>query len=284
RAGEIFGIDVIAAAEFYTNRPGIEIIAHFPDKDDFIRRFKTGIFDSVVKPIKKAKKKQLEGMIARIPDCFAKFAFNAEIKEEDIDRYVRNGISTKGDISVIMWQKYGQELRKRGIADDVKDFQARYTTNLQMLDLPLEIELDLSPDAFVKRILNWGGLPGLSHPTELRRKEGLNNQALIEVIEKLGNIGLQTIEVDGWRNGICPESGRNQTEVFNEMRLNYNSRHPERLPLLFTNGSDDHNQPGEGLELGCGKSRNLKAEFGKYENISLLKQRQKFILSNMKGE
>ncbi|HRR06690.1 MAG TPA: PHP domain-containing protein, partial [Victivallales bacterium] len=185
RAGEIFGIDVIAAAEFYTNRPGIEIIAHFPDKDDFIRRFKTGIFDSVVKPIKKAKKKQLEGMIARIPDCFAKFAFNAKIKEEDIDRYVRNGISTKGDISVIMWQKYGQELRKRGIADDVKDFQARYTTNLQMLDLPLEIELDLSPDAFVKRILNWGGLPGLSHPTELRRKEGLNNQALIEVIEKL---------------------------------------------------------------------------------------------------
>jgi len=282
RAGEIFGIDVIAAAEFYTNRPGVEIIAHFPNKNDFIKRFNSNLFDDLVEPIRKAKKKQLEGMIARIPECFAKFAFKAEIKKEDIDRYVRNGISTKGDISVIMWQKYGQELRRRGLASDVKDFQAKYTTNPQMLDLPLEIDIDLTPEAFVKRILSWGGLPGLSHPTELRRKEGLNNQALNELIEKLGSVGLQTIEVDGWRNGICPETGKNQTELFNEMRLNYNYRHPEKLPLLFTNGSDDHNQPGEGLELGCGKARNLKAEFGKYESIFLLKQRQDLILSKTK--
>ena len=44
-------------------------------------------------------------MIARVPKCFAQFNFNAEITAEDIDKYVRNGVSTKGDISVIMWQK-----------------------------------------------------------------------------------------------------------------------------------------------------------------------------------
>lgn len=277
-AGEIFGIDIVPAIEFYTNRPGIEIIAHFPDKEDFLKKSKSGIFDNVIETIRKAKKKQLQTMIARVPECFAKFAFKAEITDSDIERYVRNGVSTKGDISVIMWQKYGCELRKRGLAEDVKDFQAKYTTNPEMLDVKLEVELDMSPEAFIKRVIAWGGIPGLSHPTELRRKEGINNSGLEKVIEELAANGLQSIEVDGWRNGICPETGIHQTELFNRMRIEYNKKHSDRLPLLFTNGSDDHNQPGEGLELGCGKNKNLRPEFGRYENILSLKERQKIIL------
>lgn len=272
-AGKIFGIDVIPAAEFYTDRPGIEIIAHFPDSEAFLKMLSSGISNHIIEEIRRAKKTQLSAMIARVPDCFVKFAFKAEITEKDIDRYVRNGVSTKGDISVIMWQKYGKELFARGIALDVKDFQAKYTTNPEMLDVPLRTSLDLSPTAFVKRILEWKGLPGLSHPTELRRKEKINNRGLEELIEKLGSDGLQTIEVDGWRNDICPETGIHQTELFNKMRLNYNQRHPERLPLLFTNGSDDHNQPGEGLELGCGKNKNLNPLFGRYSNIQSLRER-----------
>ncbi|NOY76046.1 MAG: hypothetical protein GXP32_09710, partial [Kiritimatiellaeota bacterium] len=30
KAGEIFGVEIIPAVEFYTDRPGIEIIGHFP--------------------------------------------------------------------------------------------------------------------------------------------------------------------------------------------------------------------------------------------------------------
>ena len=283
-AGEIFGIDVIPAVEFYTNRPGIEIIAHFPDKEDFIRKFKRHIFDEVIESIRAAKKKQLKDMIARIPGCFAKFAFDAEITESDIDKYVRNGISTKGDISVIMWQKYGCELRKRNIADDVKDFQAKYTTKKDMLDVELEVELDMCPSSFIRRIIDWGGLPGLSHPTELRKKESINNAGMEKIIEELAAAGLQSIEVDGWRNSICPETGLHQTELFNSIRIKYNQNHPERLPLLFTNGSDDHNQPGEGLELGCGKNNNLNPEFGKYENINTLRERQKIIMRQTNGK
>jgi hypothetical protein len=276
-AGEIFGIDLIPSVEFYTDRPGIEIIGHFPDRKSFLRLLDEKAFDSVVEPIRKAKKIQLQGMLERIPDCFGKLGFKAEIKPEDIDLYLRNGISTKGDISVLMWQKYGSELKTAGLSSDVKDFQARYTTQDKFLNLPLELDLDISPAAMVKRIFELGGLPGIAHPTELRKKEGLGNVELEQIIKDLGDIGLQTLEVDGWRNGICPETGLDQTILFENMRRQYNSRYSERLPLLFTNGSDDHNQPGEGLELGCGRNGNLKPEFGRYENIATLRERWKIL-------
>jgi hypothetical protein len=107
----------------------------------------------------------------------------------------------------------------------------------------------------------------------LRKKEGLGNAVLVKIIEELAEVGLRTIEVDGWRNSVCSETGLSHTELFNKMRLDYNNSHPDRLPLLFTNGSDDHNQPGEGLELGCGRNNNLKPEFGRYENIKVLRER-----------
>jgi hypothetical protein len=277
RAGEIFGIEIIPAIEFYTDRPGIEIIGHFPDIPSFLKLLKSGIPNKVIDPIRKAKKSQLAKMLAKIPDCFAKFALTAEITPDDIDNFVRNGLSTKGDISVVMWQKYSSELREKGLTDDVKDFHAKYTANPDMLDEPMEIDMDLSPEAFVKRIREWGGLPGLPHPTELRKKEGLGNRELRETIERLGATGLQTIEVDGWRNGICPETGIPQTKLLESMRQEYNKKHPERPPLLFTNGSDDHNQPGEGLELGCGQNSNLSPKFGKINNMKTLRQRAKFL-------
>ncbi len=272
-AGDIFGVDVIPAAEFYTDRPGIEIIAHFPSKNDFIAREKAGLFKSVVEELRRSKARQLRGMLERVPDCFSRFSMECEITEDDIARHVRNGISTKGDISVIMWAKYGDELKSRGLVLDVKEFQAKFTTKPEMLDLPLETSLDLSPAAFVRRVLEWGGLPGLSHPTELRTKEGKDNAELFAEIEYLAELGLQTIEVDGWRNKICPECGVHQTELFESMRLEWNKRHPERLPLLFTNGSDDHMQEGEGLEIGSGKNGNLNPEYGLYSNIAALRER-----------
>jgi hypothetical protein len=286
-AGDVFGIDVIPAIEFYTDRPGVEIIAHFTDVNAFCELLETGEAEGVIEPIRNAKKKQLQAMLTRIPDCFSGMGFPAEITPADIDKYLRNGISTKGDISVAMWQKYGAELRAAGIAADVKDFQAKYTTRDEMLNVPLETDMDLSPAAFIKRILSWGGLPGLPHPTELRKKEGLGNCELRKLISELASHGLQSIEVDGWRNGICPETAIYQTELFENMRLEYNRCIPlktdqpheidpgkfRNFPLLFTNGSDDHNQPGEGLELGCGRSRNLNPQFGKYENIEALRKR-----------
>jgi hypothetical protein len=276
-AGRIFGVDVIAAVEFYTDRPGIEISAHFPDAERFLRQLKSGAFAKVCEPIRAAKVRQLSAMMGRVPTCFAALGFKAEITSADIDRYVRNGVSTKGDISVIMWQKYGPELAAAGLAIDVKDFQARYTTQDKMLNLPLELDMDLSPVSFVRRIRAWGGLPGLAHPTELRKKEGLGNDALYKTIVELAEAGLQTVEVDGWRNGVCPETGRLQTDVFEEMRQTYNKEHPQQLPLLFTNGSDNHDQPGEGLELGCGRNGNLRPEFGGYENIASLRKRGKML-------
>ncbi|OGV54696.1 MAG: hypothetical protein A2017_19450 [Lentisphaerae bacterium GWF2_44_16] len=277
-AGAIFGVDVIPAAEFYTDRPGIEIIAHFPDIEHFLELLEGRVFDEIVEPVRRAKKKQLSAMLARVPGCFSKLGFTAEITPPDIDEFLRNGISTKGDISVLMWQKYGPGLAAAAIASDVKDFQAAYTTKDEYLNVPLEINMDISPEAFVRKIRSWGGLSGLSHPTELRKKEGLGNGELKKLIEDLAEAGLQTIEVDGWRNGICPETGLEQTILFDNIRREYNEKHPEKLPLLFTNGSDDHNQPGEGLELGCGRNRNLKPEFGRYENIALLRERQKLLL------
>lgn len=273
RAGEIFGIAVLPAAEFYTDRPGVEILAHFPEVAGFLEQLDRGVMAAVVEPIRNAKRRQLATMVARVPACFAKLGFTAEITAADATRYVRNGISTKGDISVIMWQKYGPQLRAAGLAAEVKDFQARYTTRDEMLNAPLLLDLDLSPAAFIRRIRAWGGLPGLAHPTELRRKEGLNHAALRALLAELAEAGLQTMEVDGWRNGICPETGRSQTEVFDELRREWNAAHPERLPLLFTNGSDDHNQPGEGLELGNGRERNLRPEFGRFENLLRLRER-----------
>jgi hypothetical protein len=277
RAGMIFGVDVVPAAEFYTDRPGIEIIAHFPDAAAFLAQLDRGAFAPVVEPIRNAKKQQLAAMVDRVPACFAQFGFAAEITARDIDRHVRNGISTKGDISVILWQKYGPALAAAGLATDVKDVQARYTTRDDMLNVPLHLDLDLSPAAFVRRIRDWGGLPGLPHPTELRKKEGLDNAALESVIANLAEAGLQTLEVDGWRNATCPETGLPQTDVFEAMRRTWNNAHPEAPPLLFTNGSDDHNQPGEGLQLGCGRNRNLRPEFGRADNLACLRERQAWL-------
>ena len=277
-AGKIFGIDVIPAVEFYTDRPGIEIIGHFPLTEHFLQVLASGCFATVVEPIRAAKKQQLQAMLKRIPACFAGFGFHAEITPEDIRRYIRNGISTKGDISVAMWQKYGPELAAANLAADVKDFQLRYTTKDDMLNLPLRLDMDLSPVAFVRRIRAWGGLPGFAHPTELRKKEGLGNDALYDMIDTLAQAGLQTLEVDGWRNTICPETGKPQTILFDELRQRWNTAHPDCFPLLFTNGSDDHNQPGEGLELGCGKNHNLHPEFGHYGQIRELRQRQQLLM------
>lgn len=278
-AGRIFEIDVVPAAEFYTSRPGVEILAHFPDAGHFLKTLSSGAFDSVVEPVRAAKRTQLSSMMSRVPECFAKFNFKAEITPDDIDRFVRNGVSTKGDISVIMWQKYGPELKRAGIAEDVKDFQAKYTTKDKHLNVPLKLDMDLSPEAFTRRICAWGGLPGLSHPTELRNKESLGNKELKDLVWSLVECGLQSIEVDGWRNRACPETGLPQTLVFDSLRREWNESHPERPPLLFTNGSDDHNQPGEGLELGCGRDRNLRPEFGRHEAILALRERQRLLLS-----
>lgn len=273
-AGKIFRIDVIPAIEFYTDRPGIEIIGHFPDIKNFLKVLDSGAFDEICEPIRKAKGKQLSAMMARVPE----FKFTAKITASDIDQFVRNGVSTKGDISVIMWQKYGTKLAAAGLSTDVKDFHGRYTTKDEMLNVPLELDMDISPEAFVKRIRQWGGLPGIAHPTELRAKEKLGNVELYKIICELAECGLQTLEVDGWRNVTCPESGLAQTEVFEGLRQRYNREHQDKLPLLFTNGSDDHNQPGEGLELGCGKDNNLRPEFGRYDNIINLRNRQKYII------
>lgn len=274
-AGNIFNVTVIPAVEFYTDRPGIEILGFFPDIEHFRQLSAGQEFASVVEPVRAAKKTQLEGMLARIPGCFAKMGFKAEITSLDIELYLRNGISTKGDISVLMWQKYGPQLAAAGISSDVKDFQARYTTQDDYLNLPLELDMDLSPQAFVRCIRHWGGLPGLAHPTELRKKEGLGNAALYQVICDLAAVGMQFVEVDGWRNGVCPETGLNQTDLFEQMRLRYNHEYPNALPLLFTNGGDSHNQPGEGLDLGCGRNNNLRPEFGTVDVVEQLRERQR---------
>jgi 3',5'-nucleoside bisphosphate phosphatase len=280
-AATIFKIEIIPAIEFYTDRGGIEVIGHFPDIKAFISLLDSGEPDKIIEPIRQAKQQQLQAMLKRIPSCFAKLGLDAEITPKDIAHYLRNGISTKGDISVAMWQKYNDKLLENDLAEDVKNFHTLYTSQDNQLNVKLEIDLDLSPEAFVRRIRDWGGLPGLPHPGELRKKEGLDNNALREVIETLAACGLQTIEVDGWRNGICPETGMNQTELFNQLRLEYNESHPDCLPLLFTNGSDDHNQPGEGLELGCGCNNNLRPEFGKYENIIKLRERQHKLMTKI---
>jgi hypothetical protein len=90
-AGKIFGIDVIPAIEFYTDRPGIEIIGHFPDTKHFLELLSSGAFDKICEPIRSAKGKQLRSMMTRVPACFAKLNFQAEITPVDIDQYVRKG-------------------------------------------------------------------------------------------------------------------------------------------------------------------------------------------------
>jgi 3',5'-nucleoside bisphosphate phosphatase len=280
-SGKIFGIDVIPAIEFYTDRPGIEIIGHFPDTKYFLEVLDSKAFAKICEPIRSAKAKKLRNMITRIPECFAKLNFSAEITPSDINQYVRNGASTQGDISVIMWQKYGSELAAAGLSTDVKDFHGLYTSRDDMLNVPLVLDMDISPEAFVKRIRQWGGLPGIAHPPELRKKEKLGNEELYKIICELAECGLQTLEVDGWRNAICPECGLPQTEVFEQLRQRYNNEHQNKLPLLFTNGSDDHNQPDEGLELGCGKDGNLHPEFGRYDNIIKLRERQRKLLATL---
>jgi hypothetical protein len=171
-AAELFGIDLVPSAEFYTSRPGVEIIAHFPAQELFAPLLERNAFASLVEPIRAAKARQLAGMIARIPDCFAKLGFKAEITEADIARYVRNGVSTKGDISVVMTAKYGAALRAQGLSADVKDFQLRYTTRDGMLNLPLDLDMDLSPEAFVRRVRSWGGLPASRIPPSCARRRG----------------------------------------------------------------------------------------------------------------
>ncbi len=277
QAGKIFSIDVVPAIEFYTDRPGVEVIGHFPEVGAFLAMLDSGVATETIEAIRAAKAKQLGRMIERVPEAFSRLGMRAEITFEDIDTFLRNGISTKGDISVVMWQKYGPELVERRIAFDVKEFPATYTPKDQWLNVPPELALALSPVASVRRIVSWGGLPGLPHPTELRAKEGLANAALVAVIEELAAAGLQTIEVDGFRNGICPETGLQQTDLFDSMRKEFNRSHPERFPLLFTNGSDDHDQPNEGLEMGCGKNRNLRPAFGQYENLLQLRERSEAI-------
>jgi len=280
-AGKIFGIEIVPGIEFYTNRSGIEIIGYFPDHTHFKKQLGNDIFTPVIEELRRAKTIQLSAMMARIPECFAKFGLeNASLTAEDIELHVRNGISAKGDISVMLWEKYGSFLSENNIAVDVKEVQAKITTKANMIDVPLQTTVDLSPEQVIKRILSYGGVPVLPHPAELRNKEGLSNAQIWETICELASFGLEGIEVDGFRNGTCPECGQQQTDIFDQMRLKWNSLNPDRKPLLRTNGSDNHNQPCEAwLKLGCGKNNNLRPEFGKLDIIHILRERQKLMFN-----
>ena len=79
KAGKITGIDVVPGIEFYTDRPGVEIIAYWPLIDDFISWFKSEEWKKIIEPIRTAKQKQLKKMVERVPSCMAKHNFNAVI-------------------------------------------------------------------------------------------------------------------------------------------------------------------------------------------------------------
>jgi hypothetical protein len=273
-ASQVFDMDVVPGIEFYTNRPGTEIIAWFPDTDRFLEWYAKGKQQERIETIRAAKKTQLAKMVAKVPRVFRQFGLDLEITGPDIEQYLRGGLSTKGDISVVLSLKYGDLIREHELADDVKEIQLKFTTKSDMLDEPLEVgDLDMSPEAFVYYIREIGGIPGLSHPTELRNKEGMNNNAIRKVIWNLAGDGLMAVEVDGWRNVIDPETGVYQAYLFSDMVDEYNAAHPH-AQLIKTNGSDDHNQPGEGLEMGKGKNGNLLAEFGRYEIVEQLRAAQ----------
>jgi len=274
-AGRVFGVEALAGIEFYTNSPGTEIIAWFPGSDRFLQWYATGQGRERIETIRAAKKRQLAAMIAKVPETFARFGLDLEIAGDDVDGYLRGGLSTKGDISVILSLKYGALLRERGLADDVKEIQLKFTTRADQLDEPLDVgSMDMSPEAFVRYVLGLGGVPGLSHPTELKNKEGKTNAEIRDVIRRLADAGLMAVEVDGWRNRIDDETGTYQTQLFSHMVDDYNAAHPSKK-LIKTNGSDDHNQPGEGLEMGKGRNGNLLAEFGRYAVVEQLRAAQK---------
>jgi hypothetical protein len=281
-AGRLFGVDVLAGIEFYTDRPGTEIIAWFPDADRFLAWYATGKGQERIETIRPAKKRQLAAMVAKVPEVFARFGLRLEITHDDIARYLRGGLSTKGDISVVLSLKYGELLREHGLARDVKEIQIKFTTKADMLDEPLDVgSLDMSPEAFIAYVLELGGVPGLPHPTELKNKEGKTNRDIRDVIRRLGEAGLMAVEVDGWRNVHDDETGLYQAYLFSAMVDEYNAAHPHRK-LIKTNGSDDHNQPGEGLEMGKGRNGNLLAEFGRYAVVQQLRAAQEDLTQRRK--
>jgi len=280
-AAEIFPVAVVPGIEFYTDRPGVEILGFFPDHAHLRNLLASGATDDLIERIRTAKQTQLRLMMARVPACFAALGLDgAEVTGDDIDQVVRNGITTKGDISVILEAKYGDKLRKLGLSQNVKELHARFTSRRDRLDVPLKLDADISPETLTRQIFDWGGVPVLAHPTELRTKEHLDNQALCDIIRHLRQFGLQGIEVDGFRNQICPESKLHQTDLFESIRQRLNREEPELPPLLTTNGGDTHNQPGEhGLELGCGLHHNLRPEFGRFAVIEELTLRQRQIIN-----
>ena len=281
-AGGIFGVDVLAGIEFYTERPGTEIIAWFPDGDRFLEWYATGRDRERIETIRAAKKRQLAAMVAKVPDVFGRFGLELEIAPDDIERYLRGGLATKGDISVVLSLKYGALLHERGLARDVKDIQLKFTTKAGMLDEPLDVgSLDMSPEAFIGYVLELGGVPGLPHPTELKNKEGKTNREIRDTIWRLADAGLMAVEVDGWRNVTDDETGTYQAYLFSGMVDEYNAAHPSRK-LIKTNGSDDHNQPGEGLEMGKGRNGNLLAEFGRYAVVAELRAAQEELTQRRK--
>jgi hypothetical protein len=273
-AAPIFGIDVVAGIEFGTDRSGTEILGWFPDGDRFLEWFATGQDQDRIETIRPAKNKQLAAMVAKVPEVFARFGLELCITDKDVDEYVRGGLATKGDISVVLSLKYGDLLRERGLARDVKEIQLKFTTKAGMLDEPLNVgALDMSPEAFIDYVRDLGGVPGLPHPTELKNKEGKTNAQIRETIRRLGGAGLMAVEVDGWRNTIDDETRTYQTHLFSAMVDEYNAAHPSRK-LIKTNGSDDHNQPGEGLEMGKGRNGNLLPQFGRYAVVAQLRAAQ----------
>ena len=272
-ASDIFGIDVIAGIEFYTDLVGTEIIAYWPIRERFEQWYAGGQGRERIETIRAAKKRQLDIMCGKVPATFAQFGLDMAIKKGDIDTYLRGGLNSKGDISVILSLKYGRLLKERKLARNVKEIQLYFTADDTMLNEPLDVgDLDMSPEAFIHYVIEIGGLPGLSHPTELKNKEHKTNAEIREVIHRLGKAGLVTVEVDGWRNVRDNETGIYQAQLFSDMVDEYNAAHPD-APLIKTNGSDDHNQPGEGLEMGKGKHGNLLPEFGRYEIIEALRHR-----------
>lgn len=133
--------------------------------------------------------------------------------------------------TVITRAHFAQYLLGHGMVSSVEEVFAKLIGD----DCPYFVSREkITPDAAVRIVLEYGGVPILAHPRQYKMSDG----ALRELISTLCKAGLKGIEV--YYSGYGP----NDTAQL--------SRLAEQYGLLVSGGSDFHGSRKKNLDLGTG--------------------------------
>lgn len=220
--------------------PGVEISAAYKKRDIHILGLLVDENNELLTRTLENAQRNRETRNDRIIQKFADLGISLTMEE----------LLDGSEDSVITRAHFGRALMKKGIVASIQEAFEKYLNEEGPCYVAREY---IEPEQAIGLILKAGGIPILAHPLLYH----LPYEELVALLDRLKKAGLQGLEV-------YYSSNRGSDEADVKALASYFS-------LIPSGGSDFHGSIKPGLELGTGRSNNLKVPYSVLERIKNLK-------------